>query len=94
MTKAKRIIMMAKTADNVKITVNVNMYHGGYNEHNKRIIKQAIEEIQQTIAQQTIYHNDITTKLWCFDYKLPCGIWCENITFKNDLRSGKCLICI
>lgn len=91
----KRIITLtARTADGVKITVNAHLYNGGYNENNKRKIKQAIEEIKQTISQQGVFHNDLTEKLWCYDYKLPCGIWCENASFTNDLKAVKCLICI
>lgn len=91
----KRIVTLtAKTADGVKITINAHLYNGDYNENNKRKIKQAVEEIKQSILQQSIYFDDITGKLWCYDYKLPCGIWCENAYFKNDLKAVKCLICI
>ncbi|MCM1008664.1 MAG: hypothetical protein NC485_12225 [Ruminococcus flavefaciens] len=91
----KRIITLtAKTTDGAKITINAYLYNGGYNDNNKRKIKQAVEEIKQTIFQQDIFHNDLTCKLWCYDYKLPCGIWCENASFKNNLKSVKCLICI
>lgn len=91
----KRIITLtARTADGMKITVNAHLYNGGYNDNNKRKIKQAVEEIKQTVLQQGKYCNDLTGKTWCFDYKLPCGIWCENVNFKNDLKDVKCLICI
>lgn len=94
--KNRIVTLTVKTADGVKITVNAHLYNGGYNENNKRKIKQAVEEIKQTILQQSIYCNDLTGKLWCFDYKLPCGIWCENVNFKNDfeLNAVKCDICI
>lgn len=91
----KRIIAFtAKTADGVKITVSAHLCSGGYNDNNKRKIKQAVEEIKQTISQQDIFHNDLTGKLWCYDYKLPCGTWCENVNFRNDLKAVKCLICV
>ncbi len=93
----KRIVTLtAKTPDGVKITINAHLYNGGYNENNKRKIKQAVEEIKQTILHQDRFYNDLTCKLWCFDYKLPCGIWCENVNFKNDfeLKAVKCMICI
>lgn len=40
----------------------------------------------------TIYHNDQTCKLWCFDEKLPSGLWLENITFNNEITVAKALI--
>lgn len=93
--KTKRIATLtAKTADGVKITVNAHLCNGGYNENNKRKIKQAVEEIKQTILHQSIYCNDLTGKLWCYDYELPCGIWCENADFRNGLKSVKCDICV
>ena len=33
----------------------------------------------------TIYHNDISCKLWAFDTKLPSGSWLENIIFNNEI---------
>ena len=91
----KRIVTLtARTFDGRKITVNAHLYNGDYNDNNKRKIKQAVEEIKQTILQQDKYFNDLTCKTWCFDYKLPCGIWCENIKFGNDMNSIKCVICI
>lgn len=39
-----------------------------------------------------IYHNDLTSKLWTFDIKLPSGKWLENITFNNELTMAKALI--
>lgn len=92
--KKRIIILTARTPDDRKITVNAHLYNGGYNDNNKRKIKQAVEEIRQTISQQDKYFNDLTCTTWCFDYILPCGIWCENINFSNGMNSVKCVIFI
>mgnify|MGYP003593356811 CR=1 FL=1 len=40
----------------------------------------------------SIYHNDITCKLWMFDTKLPSGRWLENISLNNELTVAKALV--
>ena len=52
------------------------------------------KEIAETIINQTIYHNDLGCYLWSFDYKLPCGVLCENIRWSGDLTEVKCLVCL
>lgn len=39
-----------------------------------------------------IYHNDLTSKLWAFDTKMPGGAWLENIEFNNELTKAKALV--
>lgn len=41
---------------------------------------------------QTVYCNDLTGKLWCFDTKLPSGRWLENIEPSNDLTTVKAIV--
>lgn len=33
----------------------------------------------------TLYHNDLTGKLWFFDKKLPSGKWLEGYRITNEL---------
>ena len=40
----------------------------------------------------TIYCNDLTGKLWCFDQKMPSGKWLENIEPSNDLKTATAMI--
>lgn len=40
----------------------------------------------------TIYHNDLTSKLWIYDEKLPSGLWLENVIFNNEITESKGLI--
>ena len=61
-------------------------------------IKTDLEEISEEDKNfirnfnPTIYHNDLTCKLWTFDTKLPSGLWLENIFFNNELSKVKALI--
>jgi hypothetical protein len=40
----------------------------------------------------SVYHNDLTCKLWAYDEKLPSGKWLENISFNNSLTEAKALV--
>ena len=51
-------------------------------------------EIAETIGKQCVFHNDLGCYLWSFDYKLPCGVWCENIRWSGDLTEVECLVCL
>lgn len=76
--------------DKLKIVISFKDYQMNKCTDRKRIRK----EITETIVNQLIYHNDLGCYLWSFDYKLPCGNWCENIVWRNDLNAVKCLVCI
>lgn len=76
--------------DKLKIVISFKDYRLNKCTDRKRIRK----EVAETIVNQSIYHNDLGCYLWSFDYKLPCGAWCENIVWRNDLNAVKCLVCI
>ena len=76
--------------DKLKIVISFKDYQMNKCTDRKRIRK----EVAETIVNQSIYHNDLGCYLWSFDYKLPCGAWCENIVWRNDLNAVKCLVCI
>lgn len=59
-------------------------------ETNKKLNKADIDFIET--FNPIIHHNDITSKLWIFDEKLPSGLWLENVTFNNELTEAKGLI--
>lgn len=42
--------------------------------------------------EDTIFHNDLTGKLWMFDRQLPSGRWLENTYPANDLRTATALV--
>lgn len=51
-----------------------------------------LSEILSTITEQTIFWSDTRLCNWSFDYKLPCGAWCENIYWNNELSVVHCSI--
>lgn len=51
-----------------------------------------LSEILSTITEQTIFWSDARLCNWSYDYKLPCGAWCENIYWNNELNEVRCLI--
>lgn len=42
--------------------------------------------------EDTIFHNDLTGRLWMFDRQLPSGRWLENTYPTNDLRTATALV--
>ena len=76
-----------KTKDfTLKITVS---FHGKSTAQERESI---LSEILSTIAEQAIFWNDARLCNYSFDYKLPCGKWCENIYWSNELDEVRCLI--
>lgn len=51
-----------------------------------------LSEILNTITKQVTFWSDTRLCNWSFDYKLPCGAWCENIYWTNDLSVVHCSI--
>ena len=51
-----------------------------------------ISEIINTITEQRIYWSDTMCYHYSFDYKLPCGEWCECIHWNNELDKIYCSV--
>ena len=61
--------------------------YGKSNDDDNEII---LSEIEKSILHRTIYFNNLSGKHWSFDYKLPCGVWVENIEYTDALTTVKC----
>lgn len=73
-----------------KLGVYIDFKTKGNRSANQR--EKIISEIAETIAMQKIYWNDLTCKHWSFDYKLPCGVWVENVYWNNELDTVHCMV--
>lgn len=51
-----------------------------------------LSEILSTITKQRIYWSDTMCYHYSFDYKLPCGEWCECIHWNNELDKIYCSV--
>lgn len=61
---------------------------------NDDFFKIIIQQISETIEQQTIFWSDTGYYHWASDYELPCGVWVENLRFNNGLRECECYVFI
>ncbi|MCM1524038.1 MAG: hypothetical protein NC120_06230 [Ruminococcus sp.] len=57
-------------------------------------IDSVVGQILDTIDSRTVYWSDTRLCYWCFDYKLACGVWCENIKLSDSLKTIKCTVCL
>lgn len=53
-----------------------------------------VGQVLDTIAEQTIYWSDTRLCHWSYDYKLACGVWCENIEYSDSLKKVECTVCL
>lgn len=70
-------------------TLHIN-FKGNFDQHER---SRVLNAVANEIPNQTIYCNDLTGKLWIFDYKSSCGYWIENISFENSLENVYCTVC-
>lgn len=65
--------------------VNIQSIHGAvWHIKNDSPISEADRAFIEAF-DPTIYHNDLTGRLWAFDKELPSGAWLENMEFSPDL---------
>ena len=55
-----------------------------YNPHHLDI--QTVQEIKDLAVQQPIFHNDLESYLWFFDFKYK-DYWVSSLQISNDLKS-------
>ena len=63
-----------------------------YGKSTARERESILSEILNTIPQKKIYWSDTRLCHWSYDYKLPCGAWCENVYWNNELNVVHCSI--
>lgn len=55
-------------------------------QNRKKLSKKDKEFIEN--LNPCIYHNDLSSKLWIFDRKLPSGKWLTTVYISNDLKNA------
>lgn len=53
-----------------------------------------VGQIIDTVVNKAVYWSDTNLYHYCFDYKLPCGVWCENIRLTDSLKKIECTVCL
>ena len=75
-----------------KVNGKLDIYIEFYGKRTANERESIISEIVDTIMNQEIYFNNLSCEHWSFDYKLPCGAWCENLKWTNALQKVTCMV--
>lgn len=56
-------------------------------------ISNILNTVAKEIVLQSIYHNDLVSYHWMYDFKSTCGYWIENIRLSDSWREINCVVC-
>ena len=79
-----RSVLIADTNSELNIE-----FRGNFTEDE---ISNILNTVAKEIIHQTVYHNDLASYHWMYDYKSSCGYWIENIRLSDSWREVNCVV--